>query len=58
MQAGSTEINHIGGMRTTQTMRIELQEQPRISVYFPEHWTELQIDTWLAKWYNQNKQTH
>ena len=41
-------------MRTMQTMRIELQEQPRISV----HWTELQIDTWLAKWYNQNKQTH
>ena len=45
-------------MRTMQTMRVELQEQPRISVYFPEHWTELEIDTWLAKWYQNNNQTH
>lgn len=45
-------------MRTMQTMRVVLQDKPRLSVYFPAHWTQLQVDTWLAKWYKNNNQTH
>jgi len=58
LQAGNLEINHIGGMRTTQTMRVVLQDKPYISVYFPKHWTELQKDIWLAKWFKNRNQTH
>ena len=41
-----------------QTMRVVLQDKPYISVYFPPHWTELQVDTWLAKWFKNKNQTH
>jgi len=41
-----------------QTMRIVLQDNPYISVYFPSNWTQEKIDIWLAKWYKNNNQTH
>lgn len=38
--------------------KVVLQESPRITVCFPNTYTEEKVDIWLAKWYRYNNRTH
>jgi hypothetical protein len=40
------------------TPRVVLQESPRITVCFPNTYTNEQVDIWLAKWLKDRQQLH
>ena len=37
-------------------LKFRLSEDLRVA--FPPHWSEEEMDIWLAKWYKYNNKTH